>query len=111
MQNIDVLGHLGGFITGALCGLFLLPGLGDAPSDIQHHKSVKTFSIWSTVIFCITLLACFYTLREPAQTSSALTVDNISITEETMPLDTNADDDGATVEEIGEEDADLDGIE
>lgn len=27
-ENTDVLGHLGGFLTGTLIGLFLLPGLG-----------------------------------------------------------------------------------
>ena len=37
-QNIDVLGHLGGFLTGSLVALFLLPGLGTSPSDLQHHK-------------------------------------------------------------------------
>ena len=116
-----MLGHLGGFITGALTSLFLLPGLGDAPSDIQHHKSCKKVGIWSSIIFCIALLVSFYTLREPAQ--GVLSIDELTITEETMPLDTNSteadntsatveeiDDTTATVEEVGE-DADEDDLE
>ena len=36
IQNIDVLGHLGGFLTGTLIGLFLLPGLGATPSEVAY---------------------------------------------------------------------------
>lgn len=65
--NIDVLGHLGGFLTGSLVGLFLLPGLGTEPSDLDHHRRVKKFGIWGSIILCITFLVAFYTLREPVQ--------------------------------------------
>jgi hypothetical protein len=87
-ENIDVLGHLGGFLTGVIIGLFLLPGLGTTPSEIQHQSSCKKVGIISSIILCITFLTLFYTLRTPTENSAP--VDALSITgentaEETTP--------------------------
>jgi len=66
-ENIDVLGHLGGFLTGVIIGLFLLPGLGTTPSEISHQSSCKKYGIISSIILCITFLTLFYTLRTPSE--------------------------------------------
>ena len=64
-QNIDVLGHLGGFLTGSLISLFLLPGLGTSPSDLSHQRKCKNFGKIASISLGLIFLVVFYTLREP----------------------------------------------
>ena len=86
IQNIDVLGHLGGFLTGTLIGLFLLPGLGTTPSEVTNQKACKRFSTIASITLCITFLVVFYTLRTPPASSGASS-DALSITDDALNLD------------------------
>ena len=71
-QRIDVLGHLGGFITGVMLGLFLLPrltrdnggGTFSSP-EFKYHESVACTGKTMLAVFVVTMLTCFYTVREP----------------------------------------------
>ena len=71
-QRIDVLGHLGGFFTGVMLGLFLLPrltrdnggGTFSSP-EFKQHESVACTGKMMLILFYATFLTCFYTLREP----------------------------------------------
>jgi hypothetical protein len=71
--RIDVLGHLGGFITGVMLGLFLLPtlrreavqGIFNSP-EFKYQESVSCIGKTTLTVFLISFLVCFYTVREPA---------------------------------------------
>ena len=72
-EKVDVLGHLGGFLTGAMLGLFLLPGLlrqqnqgtFNAP-ERKNHEYVAWIGRVILFVYLVSLMVCFYTLREPA---------------------------------------------
>ena len=86
-QNIDVLGHLGGFLTGSLVALFLLPGLGTAPSDLQHQRRCKNFGLMSSITLGLVFLVVFYTLREPG--ADAETAGSLSLTDNALEPEDN----------------------
>ena len=64
-KNIDVLGHLGGFITGAICGHWLLPCLETDMAKLSRARTISTFAKVLTVIWFVTMLSVFYLAREP----------------------------------------------
>ena len=78
-----MLGHLGGFLTGTIIGLWLLPGLGTDRSEVQHQNSCRKYGIISSITLCITFLVIFYTLREPSDNASS--AGSISILDPTSP--------------------------
>lgn len=64
-KNIDVLGHLGGFLTGAVAGLWLLPALETSMDKIERTRKVQKWSKVATFIWLTTMLVCFYAFRTP----------------------------------------------
>ena len=96
-QNIDVLGHLGGFLTGSLVALFLLPGLGTSPSDLLHQKRCKRFGTISAATLCVLFLVLFYTVRTPG--ANAETAGSLSLTDNALVPEDN--DNQGTVEGEG----------
>lgn len=73
IPKADILGHLGGFITGAIVGLWVMPSRETTP--IQKERALKT-AFWAkiaTVIWFFLLLVPFFTLRAPTkQTPGAI---------------------------------------
>ena len=70
-KNIDVLGHLGGFLTGAILGHWIMPCL--EPQGFKVERA-KKFSFWSkiaTAVWFALLIGCFYAFREPADKFSS----------------------------------------
>mmetsp|Transcript_9689 Transcript_9689/g.13232 ORF Transcript_9689/g.13232 Transcript_9689/m.13232 type:complete len:164 (-) Transcript_9689:362-853(-) len=65
-KNVDILGHLGGFITGVFVGHWLLPcNEQEAPRQERAKKLAFAFKIVTAIYFVI-MLICFFTLRDPA---------------------------------------------
>lgn len=68
-KNIDVLGHLGGFITGIILGFWCMPCL--EQGNMHKIERARNFSKWAKVATCLwlsTMLLCFYLFRSPVDT-------------------------------------------
>ena len=82
-KNIDVLGHLGGFITGAIVGLWVMPCLESTPAKIERASTFGKYSKIGTVVFFTAMLVAFFTLREPANKMGAsIAVSDPKVSEE-----------------------------
>ena len=64
-KNIDVLGHLGGFLTGIVAGLWLLPALETSMDKLERTRKVNKWSKVATFVWLTTMLVCFYAFRTP----------------------------------------------
>ena|ERR1712060_163215 len=90
-KNVDVLGHLGGFMTGIVVGLWTLPCL---ETDNVRKARAKTFAFYAkigTAVWFAFMLILFFTVRDPQQVFPT-TTDAIGGTEKeaTLPGTTNA---------------------
>ena len=69
-NSIDSLGHLGGLLTGILCGLWLMPSLEDKRITYENHEKNKRRSlifkvgIISTIVWFGLFFVLFYTVRK-----------------------------------------------
>jgi len=68
---VDVLGHLGGFITGLIVGLWLIPPIRERSAsgvyreaETSNQKCARITGIISTIVFFGIFFALFYTVRE-----------------------------------------------
>lgn len=72
-KNIDVLGHLGGFITGAIIGHWILPCLEQAEDKKARARKLAYWSKIATVIWFVAVIGSFYLWRDPKNMSGNLT--------------------------------------
>ena len=80
-KNIDVLGHLGGFITGAIVGFWILPCLEQAEDKKARARKLAYWSKIVTVVWLVAVIGSFYLWRDPKNLSSNLT----TVSEATTP--------------------------
>ena len=65
LPKADILGHLGGFITGAIVGLWVMPSRETSP--ILKERANKT-ALWAKIatgLWLALLLVLFFTVRAP----------------------------------------------
>lgn len=77
-KNVDIMGHLGGFLTGVFCGHWLLP----CHEESNARKTrASTLSWWFkivTAVWFVLVLGFFFTVRDPSEkfnSGTALKVD------------------------------------
>ena len=88
-KNIDVLGHLGGFLTGAIVGNWLLPCLEQAEDKKARARKISYWAKIATFIWFATIIGCFFLFREPSSMAGKLLeVSKTPIPSETTPEST-----------------------
>ena len=79
-KNIDVLGHLGGFTTGAIVGNWLLPCLEETEDKKARARKISYWAKIATFIWFTAILVCFFLFREPKDMAGkALVATKVSI--------------------------------
>ena len=79
-KNVDVLGHLGGFLTGAILGHWIMPCSETQGFKLERARRIGFWSKIATLLWFVTMIACFYTLREPVDKFSGAGSSTNSVT-------------------------------
>mgnify|MGYP003912509573 FL=1 len=79
-KNVDVLGHLGGSLTGAILGHWIMPCSETQGFKLERARRIGFWSKIATLLWFVTMIACFYTLREPVDKFSGAGSSTNSVT-------------------------------
>ena len=89
-KNIDVLGHLGGWMTGAILGHWIMPCLETDNAKKARATKIAYWSKIGTVVWFSMMLIFFYTLREPVNKFATASTEALTTSEVDAVLDTDA---------------------
>ena len=95
-KNIDVMGHLGGFLTGIILGHWIMPCVEEQSFKKERASRLAYWFKIGTVVWFALLIGCFYLFRTPVDKFSAANTVTVK------PEDSNAT---TTAAEIGDQDS------
>ena len=94
-KNIDVMGHLGGFLTGIILGHWVMPCVEEQSFKKERASRLAYWFKIGTIVWFALLIGCFYLFRAPEDKfAGANTV--------TIKSDDQSTNDTTTAAEIGD---------